>query len=294
MNSGIELLRIVAVILITFTHTRNNLEDGYFYFFIEKLPTYGTSILSIISGYLYFTITRKSDISLFKKKIQTLAIPFLIANLSVLLLVLVANFLFNVNPLNRLTYDYSLVSQGIFALESPPINPPTYFIRDIFVIFCFLSLFTQKEFKALSVIIFYGVLGVLLIRWDILILFSAGVIYAKYKNQIKKSTLISAVILIIFTLIFFETNLLKYVVSALIFVSFVDLKFKFYNTGRYSYLLHLYHSPIIVTTFPIINQFIKNPYINVVTQILIAAIITLALFYALKKIPKLRIITGGR
>ena len=77
MNSGIELLRIVAVILITFTHTRNNLEDGYFYFFIEKLPTYGTSILSIISGYLYFTITRKSDISLFKKKYKPLQFLFL-------------------------------------------------------------------------------------------------------------------------------------------------------------------------------------------------------------------------
>ena len=77
MKSGIELMRLIAVILITFTHTRNELSEGYLYFLVETLPTYGTAILSIISGYLFYTVSRKNE-NLFNKKIKSLAIPYLI------------------------------------------------------------------------------------------------------------------------------------------------------------------------------------------------------------------------
>ena len=70
MKPGIELVRLIAVILITFTHTRNNLESGFTYFIVEELPKYGTAILSIISGYLYYTISRHKA-GLFDKKIKS-------------------------------------------------------------------------------------------------------------------------------------------------------------------------------------------------------------------------------
>ena len=134
MKPGIELVRLIAVILITFTHTRNNLESGFTYFIVEELPKYGTAILSIISGYLYYTISRHKT-GLFDKKIKSLVIPYLIANFSILFLVLIFNYGFGYNPLNRLSYDWSIVLEGLFSLNSPPINPPTYFIRDIFILF---------------------------------------------------------------------------------------------------------------------------------------------------------------
>ena len=66
MKPSIELIRLVAVILITFTHTRNDLQSGYVFFVVEKLPLLGTAILSIVSGYLYYTVSQKKG-SLLKK-----------------------------------------------------------------------------------------------------------------------------------------------------------------------------------------------------------------------------------
>jgi hypothetical protein len=59
-------------------------------------------------------------------------------------LVLILNYGFGYNPLNRLSYDFSILTQGLFALNERPINPPTYFITDIFVLFSIIALFTQK------------------------------------------------------------------------------------------------------------------------------------------------------
>ena len=67
MKPGIDVVRLIAVILITFTHTRNNLESGFTYFIVEELPKYGTAILSIISGYLYYTISRHKTDYLIRK-----------------------------------------------------------------------------------------------------------------------------------------------------------------------------------------------------------------------------------
>lgn len=79
MKPSIELIRLIAVVLITYTHTRHELDNGIVYFIVEWLPIFGTAILSIMSGYLYYTISRKKD-HLFQKKIKSLAIPFMIAN----------------------------------------------------------------------------------------------------------------------------------------------------------------------------------------------------------------------
>ena len=170
MNGGIEIIRIIAVILITFTHTRNNLSEGWGYFIIEKLPTYGTAILSIISGYLFFQISRKSS-NLFSKKLRSLAIPYLIANGLVLLFVLGSYYIFNYNFLNRLDYDYKIITEGLLGFNEPPINPPTYFIKDIFVLFCFITLIKNGEKKTLFFLIPLAVFGHLFNRIDIILLF---------------------------------------------------------------------------------------------------------------------------
>lgn len=120
MKSSIELIRLIAVILIVFTHTRNELEYGVAYFIVERIPTFGTAILSIISGYLYYEISRRKQ-NLFLKKIKSLAIPYLIANIIVLVLVLIAYYFLGYDALNRLSFDSSLITEGVFSFNSPPL-----------------------------------------------------------------------------------------------------------------------------------------------------------------------------
>lgn len=293
MKSSVELIRLIAVVLIVFTHTRNELENGFAYFIVERIPTFGTAILSIVSGYLYFEISRHKN-NLFLKKIKSLAIPYLIANASVLILVLFVNYVLKYNALNRLTYDISLLTDGIFALNSEPINPPTYFIRDIFVIFSIIAFITQKEVKALFIVMPYLLLGTLLLRLDIAFLFLIGCLYAKFKDTFEKNKMIIITVITSFVIGFYFSDYIKFPISFLIFILLIDVQFTFFNTGRFSYLLHLYHSPFIVVSYPILTLFIQNIILKIIAQIIVALIFVYILFLITKKYKFLTILSGGR
>lgn len=293
MKSSIELIRLVAVILIVFTHTRNELEEGITYFLVEQIPPFGTAILSIISGYLYFEISRHKK-NLFLRKIKSLAIPYLIANISVLILVLFAYYVLGYNALNRLGFDLSLITEGVFSLNSPPINPPTYFIRDIFVIFSIIALITQKQLKTLFVIMPLLLFGTLILRLDVAFLFLIGVLYSKYQNNFDKKNLIIIIIITSVIIGIFSIDFLKFPISFLVFLTLIDIQINFYNTGKFSYLLHLYHSPIIVVSYPILTLFIENPVLKIIAQIITALLSVYVLFLITKKYNCLKILTGGR
>lgn len=293
MKPSIELIRLIAVILISFTHTRNELESGTIFFIVERLPMFGTAILSIISGYLYYSVSRKKK-GLFLKKVRSLAIPYIIANVSILLIVLILNFFFDYNALNRLTYDRSIILEGIFSLNSPPINPPTYFVRDIFVLFSIIALFFQRDFRALIVLIPILLFGNLILRTDIAALFIIGIIFAHLKARLNQKWLIFFTIITIpiFWIWFFDY--LKFPISFLIFIVSVDMDFKFINSGRYSYLLHLYHAPIMVVTYPILDAFLDNSIIKILAQIIIAIAFVYFLFLITKRFEFLKVLSGGR
>ena len=292
MKPSIELIRLVAVILITFTHTRNDLQSGYVFFVVEKLPLLGTAILSIVSGYLYYTVSQKKRV--FIKKIKTLLIPYLIANISILLIVLVTSLLFDYNPLNRLSFDSSIIFEGVFSLNSPPINPPTYFIRDIFIIFSIISLISHKEYKSLIILVPVILFGTLLLRLDVAALFIIGLLFGHFKTSINKNLVITITSAVLILISIFSPGYLKFPISFLIFILVIDFEFNFYNTGRFSYLLHLYHSPIMVVSYPILNLLIDNMLLKVFLQIVIAIFFVYLLFIATIKYKRLRILSGGR
>ncbi len=299
MKYSIELVRLLAVILITFTHTRHSItsEDSkLIHFIVEELPTIGTVLLSLVSGYLYFKISYHKP-QLFLSKVKTLFIPFLIANLSVLLLVLVANYGFGYNALNRIGYDFSIITEGIFALNSPPINPPTYFIRDIFIIFVLIELIKSKNLYMLIIIIPLLVFGKLLLRYDILVLFLMGAVIAKFYGQIFKPQIKKIIIILLVTVslfLIFKTgvSVYKYSIALLVFIWAISTKIKFYNVGAYSYLLHLYHSPIIVCLYPLIKRISSNEFLLVLLQVVVSFVCVYVLYIATRKIPRLRIICG--
>ena len=294
MNNSIELIRIIAVVLICFTHIRHDFTDGFPYLILEEIPKYGTLILSVISGFLYAEYSQKKT-NLLKRKIKSLLIPYLIANLMVLLPILIFNYL-GFNFLNRLDYGVQLFTEGLCSLNSPPINPPTYFVRDLFIVFCIFSLL-KKEWFALIFLLPLLLFGKILLREDILFLFLFGYFFSKYQFLFKRKKLLINVIflsLLFLSLIFFEEyDLTKYFLTFLIFINLISLKFNFIKTGAYTYTLHLFHSPIIVFSYVFISKFVTENWILAITQILFAIIFSY-LVYFLLKFFKIKIITGGR
>lgn len=292
INYPIEFMRIAGVILITFTHIRHDFTEGTSYFILETLPKYGTLLLSIISGYLFYSSNGIGN--LLNKKITSLLVPYLIANIAVLLPVITLNAL-GYNFLNRLGYDMNLLWNGLFALRDVPVNPPTYFIRDLFVIFCFLSLL-RKDYRALIFLLPLALFGKILLRWDIAALFLIGFMINKYRfdnaSYVMKNSI--GIPLVILSFLFFqEYQLYKYAIAILFFLNIINIKFRFKRTGPYTYLLHLYHSPVIVFTFPLLSMLYLHPYLLAAAQILFA-VATCYIMYLILKRLNLTIIYGNR
>ena len=293
MKGNIELLRIVCVVLLVFTHTRHNFDDGIMHFILYDLPKYGTLILSIISGYLYYSISRRNK-NLFEKKIKSLAIPFLFANLSVVIIVSVIFVFFDLNYLNRLSFDSGLILEGIFSLNSPPINPPTYFIRDIFIIFVLVEILINKKFKLIFLLLPFALFGELILRYEILVLFVVGIVVSKYlNNKNQKYTQLMLLILVFLAYLFYEP-IMKHLISIFIFVSIINMNVKFFNVGGYTYLLHLYHSPVIVFIYPLLSNYISNIYLLVLLQIILSIITVYLLFLITRRFTVLKILSGQR
>ena len=293
MKYNLEFLRFFAVILVTFTHTRNNFTGGWEMLVFEDLPKIGTIVLSIISGYLYSEVSFDRKI-LFKDKLKKLYIPYLFANSIVIALVLIASAL-GYNLLNRYNIDYKIFTEGLFSLTVPPVNPPTYFVRDLFITFLLVDLLKNKNYKVLLIIIPLIVFGKLFIRLDIMLLFSVGIIISKYASFIKKNYFYILFLLATSSIIAFlkaPIDIYKYPMAFLLFMTVFQIKMKFYNVGSFTYLLHLYHSPIIVFTAFFLKM--DNPILYVIVQIL-AAISGVFLLYTITRFIKpLRILSGGK
>lgn len=299
MNYSLELIRLISVILITFTHTRNSFTEGTPFFLFEQLPQIGTVVLSVISGYLYISITSSKKNSLLYHKTKTLLIPFFIANIAVLIPISLAYYGFNINFLNRLNFDIQLITNGILALNAPPINPPTYFIRDIFIVFVWIDLLKNRNLYTLIILIPLLIWGKLFLNSSIPIMFSVGVILAIYYKNILKykgKILILISLSILFCYFFYskEIMILKYPVAILVFLLSLSIKIPFINVGAYTYLLHLYHSPIMVITYPILAKYIANPTLNVLAQITISILSIWILHLFIRRHKNLKFLCGGR
>ena len=293
MKGSFEFARLICVLLLIFTHTRHNYSEGLAYFILEEVPKVGTLILSLISGYLYYSVSRKNK-NIFEKKVKSLLIPYLIANISVLSLVVIANFIFEINFLNRLDFNFDLIFEGIIALNSPPINPPTFFIRDIFIIFVLIEIFRNKKYFLLILILPLAIYGELILRYEILYLFVIGLLTAKYSEKLGKSAII--LIIVIFWLLLFYFNIaeVKHLLSILFFIGILTVNLNFKNVGGFTYLLHLYHSPIIVFVYPIISYYFSNQLVLVISQIILSTIFIYALYFLTRKITFLKLISGQR
>ena len=293
MKGSFEFARLTCVLLLIFTHTRHNYSEGLTYFILEEVPKIGTLILSLISGYLYYSVSRKNK-NIFEKKVKSLLIPYLIANISVLSLVVISNFIFEINFLNRLDFNFDLFFEGIIALNSPPINPPTFFIRDIFIIFVLIEIFRNKKYFLLVLILPLAFYGELILRYEILYLFIIGLITAKYSEKLGKSAIILIIVIFWLPLFYFNIAEVKHLLSILFFIGILTVNLNFKNVGGFTYLLHLYHSPIIVFVYPIVSYYFSNQLVLVISQIILSIIFIYVLYFLTRKITFLKLISGQR
>lgn len=294
MKYGIEIARLIAVLLITFNHTEHTLTDGIAYWVFEELPLFGTPLLLLVCGYLFSAVSKKKNEPLFIKKVKSLLIPFVMANLLVLIPVAFFYYALDINYLQRLSFDYTLITDGLFAFNDVPVNPPTYFIRDIFIVFVAVEFLLYKNWKMLFILVPLLLFGTLIIRWDIPIIFTIGYLLDAYGHYLKKHWLYITAIFLIVVSFLNERLYLNNTVGFLLFLLSLEIKVKFIKTGAYTYLLHLYHSPIMVFSYPILSLFIDSEVINVVLQILISMSSIYLLYLFTRRFERLRILSGFR
>ncbi|MEX0719579.1 MAG: hypothetical protein WD059_02850 [Balneolaceae bacterium] len=293
MYYSIELIRLLSVILITFTHIRHNFSDGVMNIFLDQIPMYGTLILSVISGFLYAEVTSRKD-GLLNKKVRSLLIPYLIANIVVIIPVLAAHYL-GYDFLNRLSVDADLLWTGLFSISAAPVNPPTYFIRDLFIIFLLVEVVRSRNFYLFGGIIVLAFFGNLLLRYDILILFIIGIMLSRYKIIHQQYARPSVIVCLGLSLLFLYLDIPydKHLIAILFFILVINWKVDFKDVGGYSYTLHLYHSPVVVVLFPVFSLYIGNEYLLVIAQ-LIAVFFCVSVIYLLIRKFNLKFAIGGR
>jgi len=216
------------------------------------------------------------------------------ANLVVLIPVALFYYIFDLNYLNRLVFDYKLITDGIFALNDVPINPPTYFIRDIFIVFVAVELVLYKNWKMLFILVPLLIFGKIIIRWDIPLIFTIGYLLDAYAHYLKKYWLYSIAIILIILSVINDNLHLNNAVGFLLFLISLEIKVKFIKTGAYTYLLHLYHSPVMVFSHSILSLFIENEVINVICQIIISMVSIYLLYLLTRRFSKLQILSGFR
>jgi peptidoglycan/LPS O-acetylase OafA/YrhL len=94
--------------------------------------------------------------------------------------------------------------------------------------------------------------------------------------------------------VLFFPSCIKYPIALLCFMVSMTINIRFRSVGRYTYLLHLYHSPIIVVSYPLLRQYIHHPLLSICLQVLFSVSMIAMLYWCTKKIKTLTILSGGR
>jgi succinoglycan biosynthesis protein ExoH len=192
ISSRISILRFVMIFGIVILHTPpyvpvTGTGAGFFdmtkAFFQHGLFRTTVPMLSFISGYLLF----KSGLDmhpakLFRKKIGTLVIPFLVFNLSVLVAAFIAEARFGVElSYNLLSKDASVWLDAAFGVTQSPINYPLNFVRDLVVVMLMAPALGWLLRRApiygliLVTLFFYLELdGYLILSWNIVVMVYVG------------------------------------------------------------------------------------------------------------------------
>jgi len=329
-SERIDFARLALILLIVILHFRISPEatpstSPYIFTIHDTLKNSllltAVPLLSIMSGYIFFARQAYlQKLKTLKNKTRTILIPFLIFNLSLVIIVFIAqkNGFAMENRIILVNGDLNTWLNAMFALNGQPVNYPLHFLRDLLVVFIF-AIFLGKGFArfpwvAIALCIIVASLnldGRLILRDDVFLCFAVGGFLAVIGADIgwfEKRTLILPLLILLAVcglfLAYPQYDLIWRVAGGLsmwpIIGSLMDNSFskKLSRFSRFAFAIYLMHAAVIIIFFQLgieAKATISGLLLWVFGPIIIAAIIIGVVSIGEKIIPSLtKIALGGR
>jgi succinoglycan biosynthesis protein ExoH len=216
ISDRIEMLRFLMIFGVVILHVPQYVPleamGGSWFDYVKAFCQHAlfratVPVLTLISGYLLFSSTLYlAPLKLWKKKLRSLALPFLIFNLSVLCVAYVAQSRLGLT----MSYDLLKADAGtwldaMFGLTNSPVNYPLNFLRDMMVLMLLAPLFglllrtsPLPGFILVTLFFYNNFEGTLVLRDTMAILFYAGGMAATQKWNLEALDKYAKPILVLF------------------------------------------------------------------------------------------------
>jgi len=170
----IKLMRPLLIILICWAHVpflygfysqsvdAASVQTVFGVFLRDVVSRGGVPILTVVSGYLaYLSLQRKPYLTFVRDKAQRILLPYILWNLICLVYILWVHHTFGYT-INAKVLEYQGLTEfikDVLAINRMPINPPIYFLRDLFLILLLCPVFallSRNKVVAAVVLVFYA------------------------------------------------------------------------------------------------------------------------------------------
>ncbi len=278
-------------------------------------------VLTLISGYCLFKSGLDTNFrKLIAKKARTLLLPFLIFNLGMLLIDVLADRFFGAS----IVYDRAAMQDArawltsMFGIFGYPINLPLYFLRDLMVLILLTPLFgwvlRRTPFVGLAAVAVFFLSdldGLLILRGDMPVMFYAGGIIALHQSNLRAidryayPAFAAFVALCMYAVWFGDGSILvlRLVAPFLIWpISAVLVETSFgqwaVKQSRYSFFIFISHAPLLFGLWKL-NKLagapVPVPVFTVVMPFVVVAILIALYKMAMRVMPgPFSLAIGGR
>lgn len=281
----LAILRFVMIIGVVVLHTPLyipvvNIGSGWFdltkAFFQNAVFRSSVPVLACISGYLLFRSGLDQRYGeLLRKKVRTLALPFLFFNLSLVLVLLIIESQFDLSFTYQLyPIDLTTLLNAALGLSASPLNYPLNFLRDLFVLMLLAPVFGwllrrtgALALPVLAAIFLLDADGDLILRSEMPLMFYLGGLAAVRKWDLQRCDRFAWVFLTTFValclaIVHFKisNNTFLRLVSPLLLWPATHLLAQsragnwLAGMSRYSFFIFLAHAPILVVTYAIYKR----------------------------------------
>lgn len=237
-------------------------------------------VLTCISGYLLFRsgLDRRYG-DLLRKKLRTIALPFMVFNLSLVAAVLVVESQVDLQLSYQLfPLDATTLLNAMFGLSASPLNYPLNFLRDLFVLMLLAPLFgwLLRRTGALALlplagIFLFNVDGYLILRSEMPVMFYLGGLAAVQNWNLQRcdrhaGLFLAAFVALCLAIVHFKiannsflrlvSPLLLWPATHLLAHGFLGrLGHRLAHMSRYSFFIFLAHAPVLVLSWALYRRF---------------------------------------
>lgn len=329
VSDRIEMLRFLMIFGVVILHVPqyvplNEMGSSWFDFikaFCQHALFRATvPVLTLISGYLLFSSTLyQAPLKLWKKKLRSLAVPFLVFNLAVLCVAYVAQARLGLTmSYDLLTADAGTWLDAMFGVTNSPVNYPLNFLRDMMVLMLLAPLFGLLLRSAplpgfiLVTLCFYNNFdGALVLRDTMAILFYAGGMAATQKWDLEALDKYAKPILVLFLglcaliIQMKVANRTQFVLVAPFLVwpaasLFVKTRLGAWAArhSKYSFFVFITHAPLLMVSWALygkVAQYVPYPVYWVATPLVTVWALMLAYKLGMRVAPTaFAFVTGAR